>query len=65
MNFTKIMKYEDGQMEFDEQLELFQELIDSGLAWRLQGHYGREAMRLINEGLCYSSMAAMVYEGVL
>lgn len=30
----------------------FQHLIDSGLAWRLQGRFGREAHLLINAGIC-------------
>lgn len=54
MNLTdKIINYECGLMEdFDELVQFFQELIDSGLAWSLQGHYGRTATALINEGLC-------------
>lgn len=46
----KIMKYEDGEMNDDEVIELFQELVDNGMAWRLQGHYGRTAHALIEGG---------------
>lgn len=48
-----IMAYEDGEMEEEEVVEFFQRLIDSGIAWSLQGSYGRMAMRLIDEGLCH------------
>ena len=48
----KIMRYEAGEMSEEEMIEFFQELIDSGLAWSLQGHYGRTAKALIDEGLC-------------
>jgi len=49
---TKIIAYEQDAMDEAEVIEFFQELIDSGLAWRLQGHYGRTARRLIEAGLC-------------
>lgn len=46
-----IMAYEQGDLDQEETLRFFQELIDTGLAWRLQGHYGRTAARLIKAGL--------------
>jgi hypothetical protein len=45
-----IMRYEDGEMEEDETVVFFQGLVDSGLAWQLQGHYGRTAAALIEAG---------------
>ena len=52
-NLTENMiKYENGDMEAGEVMQFFQEPIDSGLAWKLQGHYGRTANALIEEGLC-------------
>ena len=38
--------------EHDEEVEAWQYLIDTGLAWKLQGWYGRTAHRLINDGYC-------------
>ena len=35
----------------EEQLEAWQHLIDSGLAWSLQGWFGRYANHLIEEGI--------------
>jgi hypothetical protein len=48
----KIIKYENGNMTNEETIKFFQELIDSGMAWKLQGHYGRTAVHLLEEGLC-------------
>ena len=45
-----IIKYESGDMDEDEAIDFFQELVNSGLAWSLQGHYGRTAMALIEAG---------------
>jgi len=46
----KIMAYEQGELNDVEAVELFQALLDSGLVWGLQGHYGRTATALIKAG---------------
>ena len=48
----KIIAFEQGDLDEDGIIELFQELIDSGLAWQLQGSYGRMASSLIENGYC-------------
>lgn len=47
----RIIEFEDGELSDDEAIELFAELIKSGLAWSLQGSYGRTARDLIAMGL--------------
>ena len=46
----RIMSYENGDMSEDEIVSFFGELIRSGLAWQLQGSYGRTAIALIKHG---------------
>ncbi len=46
----KIIAYEADNLDEDDTVELFQHLVDTGMAWRLQGHYGRTAEALISEG---------------
>ena len=41
---------------FEEELEAWQHLIDTGYAWTLQGWFGRRANFLIEEGLCKRSV---------
>lgn len=48
-----IMDWEDGTMNEAREARFFQGLIDSGLAWKLQGMYGRRAVQLIEEGVCH------------
>ena len=51
----QIMAFEDGQLDEADTLDLFQHLITTGLAWQLQGSYGRSAQQLINCGLCVAA----------
>ena len=48
----KIISWENGELDDEQAVEFFQELIDSGLAWSLQGSYGRTAKALIENGHC-------------
>ena len=49
-----IMDYESGNIESEQQIiDGFQAMIDDGLVWNLQGHYGRMATTLIDQGLCH------------
>lgn len=47
----KIIAFECGELDEEEQIDLFQGLVDTGLAWELQGNYGRTANYLIDKGL--------------
>ena len=47
-----IIDYEAGVLSEEEVIDGFQQLIDSGIVWSLQGHYGRTAATLIAAGQC-------------
>lgn len=49
----RMIAWENGSLSDDDTVALFQELIDSGLVWRLQGCYGRQANTLLSYGLCH------------
>jgi hypothetical protein len=43
-----IIDYENGTLNDVDTLHLFKHLIKNGMAWSLQGHYGRTATSLID-----------------
>jgi len=47
-----VMDYESGELTREEIIAGFQQMINSGVVWKLQGNYGRSAMDLINAGHC-------------
>ncbi|WP_439377851.1 DUF7417 domain-containing protein [Amycolatopsis lexingtonensis] len=53
----KIMALEQGDMSEGEVVGFFQHLVDTGLAWSLQGSYGRTARALIDSGYVTESEA--------
>ena len=48
---NSIIAFEDGELDEDGLKQLFQYLVDTGMAWKLQGFYGRTAQDLIARGL--------------
>jgi hypothetical protein len=46
-----LMAYEAGDLNEEKTVELFQNLIDSGLIFGLQGSYMRTARELVEAGL--------------
>lgn len=50
MKIGDIIAYESGELSPEKTLKMFAGLIKNGMAWTLQGHYGRTAQALIEAG---------------
>ena len=50
----KIIDYESGNLTQIQVVSLFQELVNTGMAWELQGSYLRTAMDLLKSGLIHA-----------
>jgi hypothetical protein len=46
----QMMEYESGELSDKETLEMFSTLVKDNLMYSLQGHYGRTASALIQDG---------------
>jgi hypothetical protein len=49
-DLDKMIQWEEGTLPYADYITLFQDLVNSGLAWQLQGAYGREAAALLDSG---------------
>jgi hypothetical protein len=51
MNYVdQIIAFEQGELDENQIVELFAHLVQTGLAWTLQGAYGRMATALMHQG---------------
>jgi len=48
---TYLTEYEKGNLGVRQSLKLYSFLIKTGLAWKLQGKYGRLANQLVSDGV--------------
>ena len=48
---TDVIAFEEGEMSQEEAVEFMAALVKSGMAWQLQGFYGRTANSMIEAGL--------------
>jgi hypothetical protein len=52
----QLIAYEEGQITADEEVAFFEQLVETGTCWQLQGHYQRVAATLIEAGLIDSPL---------
>jgi hypothetical protein len=46
----QMIAWEEGEISYEGMIALFQALVNSGMAWQLQGMYGRQAAALLESG---------------
>jgi hypothetical protein len=51
-NIDTLIAFENGKLDQDALVAFFQDGINNGWVWKLQGFYGRTANALIEAGLC-------------
>jgi hypothetical protein len=47
---SDLKAYENGEMEYEDVITLFQNLLDTGTIYHLQGSYGHQMQRFLNSG---------------
>jgi hypothetical protein len=52
---SMMIDFENGDLSQRQTIDFFQQLIDSGTVWHLQGSYGRMVSELIRTGYCKPS----------
>ena len=50
LDIVTMIRYENGELDAAETVAFFAGLVASGMAWTLQGFYGRMARDLIDAG---------------
>ena len=50
-DIDKIIAWENGELDTEDTMSFFAQLIEEGTAWTLQGIYGRTAEAFIDAGL--------------
>lgn len=61
----EIIAYECGELDEAQILQLFARLIKSRMAWSLQGHYGRVATALIEQGYISDDGEQIFYQDIV
>lgn len=59
----QVIAYETGELSDDDTVTLFQHLVNTGVAWQLQGHYGRTAQAMLDAGVISSPFQVVADSG--